>query len=162
MASTLEEVKKDKQFTRQETPLNPYDGWDDWDKQLQHLALGWTNRGEAPTPGSDWRKALRNIFGNASRNQWETLSEEYGSRPREMKGVDPSLYYNPDHFFSSFEKLMSPEQFQVFYEKWKPYIYKAHGKLQKQISQGLTPNRSFTTLHGNREEKNPWLTLFPD
>ena len=130
MASTLEEVKKDKQFTRQETPLNPYEGWDDWDKQLRHMAMGWLNRGEETRgvdqwgnathfipPGSDWRSALRNIFGNASRNQWETLSEEYGSRPREMKGVDPSLYYNPDHFFSSFEKLMSPEQFQVFYEK---------------------------------------------
>ena len=161
---------KDTPFTRQETPLNPYEGLDDWDKQLQHLALGWINRGEESTPGSDWRKALRNIFGNASYLQWEALAAAYGGvlggdfQARAMKGVDPSLYYNPDHFFSSFEKLMTPEQFQAFYEKFRDRIYKDYGYYTDSTSKGLEPGGRWTQLYyrAPADSPNPWLTLDTD
>ena len=164
----IRERYKDTPFTRQETPMNPYEGWDDWDKQLQHLALGWMNRGEESTPGSDWRETLRSIFGNASRNQWETLADEYGgalggsAQARAMKGVDPSLYYNPDHFFSSFEKLLSPEQFQAFYEKFRDRVYKDYGHYTDSTSKGLEPSGRGTRLRYRKDDPNPWLTLTPD
>ena len=164
----IRERYKDTPFTRQETPLNPYEGFDDWDKQLQHLALGWINKGEESTPGSEWSRTLRNIFGNASYSQWEALADEYGGvldgdfQARAMKGVDPSLYYNPDHFFSSFEKLLSPEQFQAFYEKFRDRVYQDYGHYTDSTSKGLEPSGGRTRLRYSKDDPNPWLTLFPD
>ncbi len=137
----------------------------EWQKQIDHMLAGMAMNSGRKDALADpqMRGMFRHMEFLSFLDHFEALRDDHNEY--EIRDLDISEFYSPNHFLSQFKNGLSDEHFEKLTNYWIPKFQKRWDQRQQKIGEGydyLDHPRRPKFGHNRKEGKgNPWWVIGP-